>query len=67
MTPSPTPSTVTSTMLRLCLGIIVGVICLTVAIELLRDIWPWLVGVGILTVVAVGGWRMWSSMQHEKW
>lgn len=67
MTESPVPIGSFSRLIRGCAWLLVGAICLTLAVELLRAIWPWLLG-GVLVIMAIGaGWRMWSFMQHEKW
>ncbi|MFT3663040.1 MAG: hypothetical protein QM809_17225 [Gordonia sp. (in: high G+C Gram-positive bacteria)] len=50
-----------------CFWFLGAVIALTLAVDLLRLIWPWLVGGLVLTVVAVGAWRLWQFQQQNRY
>ncbi|BCK57864.1 hypothetical protein [Nocardia wallacei] len=51
---------------RACLMVLFGVVALSMTIDILIQIWPWLVGVGILVGIVVVGIEVWRA-RRQPW
>jgi uncharacterized membrane protein YdbT with pleckstrin-like domain len=51
---------------KACLMVLFGIVALSVAIDLLIQMWPWLVGIGILVGAVFIGVEIWRA-RRQPW
>ncbi|CAM4364668.1 hypothetical protein NONI108955_22765 [Nocardia ninae] len=51
---------------KACLMILFGIVALSIAVDLLIQIWPWVVGVGIVVGTVVVGAQLWRE-RRQPW
>jgi hypothetical protein len=52
-------------LFRACLLIFGAMLILSMAVDVLRCIWPWLVGVGLVVLVVYVGWQVWRGRRNR--
>ncbi|MFT3714395.1 MAG: hypothetical protein QM774_00180 [Gordonia sp. (in: high G+C Gram-positive bacteria)] len=65
MSESPATANTFGRAIRACFWILAAAIALALAVDLLRAIWPWLVGGVLVVVVPVVAWRLWLFTQRN--
>ncbi|RIJ67827.1 hypothetical protein D1871_23005 [Nakamurella silvestris] len=50
-------------LLQACLLFLLCAIVLAVTVSVIRDVWPWLVGIAAVVGAGIAGWAAWSRYQ----
>lgn len=55
------PASLATRLFRVCLLLLGAAIALNIAVDLLRCIWPWLLGAALITVAGWIAWRIYRQ------
>ncbi len=67
MSESPVPPGLLQRFIRGCFWVLAAVLALTLAVDLLRTIWPWLLGMALAIAATAMAWRMWLISQQNRY